>query len=80
MDDPATTAAEKEQNGGKSSVSEGFAAEACVVCYAAPPVMLLPVCGHVVLCVACYGALTARPEPSCCPVCRAQLGAPRPRL
>jgi hypothetical protein len=76
MDDCATTAAEKEQSSGKSC-SEGSAAEAaeaCVVCYAAPPAVLLLVCGHAVLCAACYAALAARAEPSC-PVCRAKLCA-----
>jgi hypothetical protein len=56
------------------------AASSCVVCYAAPADVLLPVCGHVILCTACWTALRAREAPAC-PVCRAplaQLSLPPP--
>jgi hypothetical protein len=48
----------------------------CVVCHSAPPVMLLPVCGHLVLCEECCDALCAADDASglrACPVCRAPL-------
>ncbi len=47
-------------------------ASSCVVCYAAPADVLLPVCGHVILCTGCWCTLRVREAPTC-PVCRAPL-------
>jgi hypothetical protein len=60
---------------------EGFAAPpagtpaTCIVCYSAPPAMLLLVCGHMVLCADCCAVLCEQEQPVC-PVCRTTISSP----
>jgi hypothetical protein len=66
--DAAMASDEEEQPQGSAPLTAS-----CVVCYAAPRDVLLPVCGHAVMCHACYAAVRERPAPAC-PMCRATLG------